>query len=193
MSQKKQEFMARKSGKAGANRVIIGVLVFLIVFAVGAYIKMTGETPKEVRWEGGNYNLGESVDYTDKLMTQKSKELIVEDGQAITPLSYVTENGFIYMEYDKDGFRLPLMSFISPSGRLVTAISFCEPCRSQSFHIRGEELVCDSCNTKWDLSTMEGIIGACMEYPPEEIDYEVVDGNILINEDDIRSWAPRDI
>ncbi|KUO51659.1 MAG: hypothetical protein APF76_13555 [Desulfitibacter sp. BRH_c19] len=192
MSQKKQEFMKRKNKKTGGNRVVIGVLIVLIVFAVGAYIKMSGDAPSEVRWEGGDYNFGQAVDYSGKILTQESIELTVEDGKAIIPLDYVTENEFIYTEYDKDDFSLPLMSYISPTGRLVTAISFCEPCRSQSFHIKGEEIICDSCNTKWDLATLDGISGGCLNYPPEEIDYQVDDGNIVISENDIRSWIPRD-
>lgn len=194
MSQKKKEFMEKQNKKIGGNRVFTGVLVFLVIIAAaGAYIKINGETPDAVRWEGGNYTFEQSVDYTGKIVTQTNIELMVEDGKAIIPLEHVSDNGFIYTEYNKDGFRLPLMSYINPSGRLVAAISFCEPCRSQSFHINGDQLICDSCNTRWELATMKGIMGGCMDYPPEEIDYEVVDGNIIIKEQDIRLWTPRDL
>ncbi len=51
------------------------------------------------------------------------------------------------------GGSLPLIAYIAPSGSLVVASSFFEPCRSNSFHIEGEEIVFGACGTRWDLRT----------------------------------------
>jgi len=76
---------------------------------------------------------------------------------------------------------------------VVGAVSYCEPCRSSSFHIRDNELVCDSCYTRWEIETLKGIAGGCMAYPPEEINYQADNGMIILDENDIRSWTPRDL
>jgi hypothetical protein len=69
----------------------------------------------------------------------------------------------------------------------------CEPCQSESFHISGDELVYDSCNTKWTLNELQGVSGGCALYPPEELNYRVVDGKVLILESDLQAWTPRKI
>ncbi|MGF7184027.1 hypothetical protein GGQ84_000102 [Desulfitispora alkaliphila] len=195
MGDKKQEFMDRQKGNKGMNRVVIGVVIFVVLFGLSAFALINNSTDTAVgnRWEGGDFNLGSEVDYSDQIVPQAQVDLEVEAGQALIQLNQVEENKFIYTQYQHEGVTLPLMAHIAPSGRLVVSISYCEPCRSQSFHINGSELVCDSCNTRWDLASMEGIVGACTDYAPEEIDYQVADGKIAISEDDIRSWTPRSL
>jgi uncharacterized membrane protein len=143
------------------------------------------------RWEGGTYNIGQQVDYLGSRVAMTDIKLEIEDGKVMFPLDAVIQNSFIFTEYDQDRFRLPLMAFIHPSGRLVAAVSFCEPCRSESFHIDGRDLVCDSCRTRWAIADFRGISGGCKEYAPEELNYEVIDGMVVISEKDIMSWVPR--
>jgi uncharacterized protein len=89
------------------------------------------------------------------------------------------------------GNTLPMLAYVAPSGRAVVATSFCEPCRSTSFHIEGDQLVCDSCFTRWDLNTLAGLAGGCMDYPPEEVVAEVRGDQLFIPIEALESWVPR--
>lgn len=89
------------------------------------------------------------------------------------------------------GNVLPVMSYLSPGGRLVVATSFCEPCRSTLFHFEGNQLVCDVCFTRWDLNTLLGIGGGCFDYPPEELAAEVRDDTVFVPSADLETWVPR--
>lgn len=89
------------------------------------------------------------------------------------------------------GGSIPLISYIAPSGNLVVATSFCEPCKSTSFHIEGNTLVCDTCFTKWDLNTLQGVSGGCTAYPPQALKVQQQGGNIVVATADLESWAPR--
>lgn len=89
------------------------------------------------------------------------------------------------------GNVLPLLAYVAPSGRLVVATSFCEPCRSWTFHIEGNQLVCDVCFTRWDLNTLMGVGGGCMDYPPEQVTAEIRGDQIFVPAADLEAWLPR--
>lgn len=89
------------------------------------------------------------------------------------------------------GNVLPLMAYVAPTGRLVVATSFCEPCRSTTFHFEGKQLVCDVCFTRWDLSTLIGISGGCFDYPPEEVTAEIRGDQVFVPQADLEAWVPR--
>jgi len=87
---------------------------------------------------------------------------------------------------------LPVTIYVASSGKVVAAISLCEPCSGSTFHIRGTRLVCNACATLWSLETLKGIAGGCMDYPPDQVAYTVADGKLVLDENELRSWIPRD-
>jgi hypothetical protein len=89
------------------------------------------------------------------------------------------------------GGTIPLISYIAPNGNLVVATSFCEPCKSTSFHIEGNTLVCDTCFTKWDLNTLQGVSGGCTAYPPLVLKVKQQGANIVVATADLENWTPR--
>lgn len=89
------------------------------------------------------------------------------------------------------GNVLPVLAYIAPSGKLVVATSFCEPCRSTTFHFEGNILVCDVCFTRWELNTLLGIGGGCFDYPPEELTAEIRGDTLFVPAADLEAWVPR--
>jgi hypothetical protein len=86
---------------------------------------------------------------------------------------------------------LPVLAYIAPSGRLVVASSLCEPCHSYEFHIEGNDLVCNSCFTHWDLNTLQGKSGGCQAYPPSELKSTVQGATVSVPTDVLENWLPR--
>ncbi|MBO8167856.1 MAG: DUF2318 domain-containing protein [Thermoanaerobacteraceae bacterium] len=190
--EKREEFVSGSQKYRGPNRVVILVFVLIAVVGVGWFAFATRDTavlPK--RYEGGNYNIGKTPDYDGKTISMTDIENVVKDGKLIILLDEVIENKIIYTEYSKNGKRNAVTSFITPAGRLVVAMAMCEPCRSERFHIEDNVLVCDTCGTRWYLNDLRGISGGCLQYPPEELPYEVRNGQILVPEDIVREWEPR--
>lgn len=87
--------------------------------------------------------------------------------------------------------NVPLLAYISNEGRLVTAVAICEPCKSNRFHIEGEELVCNVCGTSWKLNSLEAVRGACAEYPPALLPSTIVGNEIQIDRALVDNWHPR--
>ena len=83
-----------------------------------------------------------------------------------------------------------MLAYVAPSGRLVVASALCEPCHSYEFHIEGNDLVCNSCFTHWDLNTLEGKSGGCQAYPPMELTTVVQGDTVNVPTDAPRKLGP---
>lgn len=82
----------------------------------------------------------------------------------------------------KSGEYLPLITIITPAKKVISGIRVCEPCGSFSFHIvQGKYLDCDSCHTKWNIETLNGVEGGCQSYPPPQLSSLVGNDNIGID------------
>ncbi len=55
------------------------------------------------------------------------------------------------------------------TGRVITGISMCEPCKSTRFRIKDRTLVCNACDWEWQMEPHKGIKGGYMNYPPKII------------------------
>ncbi len=115
----------------------------------------------------------------------------VENGKIIVPLSAVKEKKFVAFNYVTATKNVPLLAYISGEGKVVTAVSMCEPCNSQRFHIRGEQLVCNSCGSTWELNNLRAISGTCGRYPPDAIPSAIVGNDVQIDEAIVARWQRR--
>ena len=115
----------------------------------------------------------------------------VEKGKISIPLDVVKEKKMVRFEYEDNGDKIPLLAYITQTGRVVTAVSMCEPCRSTRFHINDKKIVCNACATEWNLETLKGIQGGCLNYPPDVIPSTIEKDRIQIDEKIITQWKPR--
>lgn len=169
---------------------IVGILT--VVIMIGTYIIVANGNKPSVSVNAAA-DIGQKMNYSSEVKLEQTKvESKVENGQAIvTSLSTVKENKFIWTEYKANGKRIPLTAFIQPDGKVMVAVSFCEPCKGETFHIIGNQIVCNVCGTVWDLQTLKGISGGCQAYPPEALTYSLNGDNLEIPQSILDAWAPR--
>ncbi|MCZ7665037.1 MAG: DUF2318 domain-containing protein [Thermoleophilia bacterium] len=198
LAEKRQRF--EEAGKFPVRKVaLIGVAVAVLLFG-GFY--------GYVRWQESR-QVGGVVVMPDVRYPAAQVEMVTLDSATQTadgiaiPLADLEKDyivGFTYARTNPmpEGYQLaaggnvlPLMAYIAPTGRLVVATSFCEPCRSTTFHFEDKQLVCDVCFTRWDLSTLIGIGGGCFDYPPEEVAAEVRGDRVFVPQADLEAWVPR--
>ncbi len=197
LQQKRERF--DDAGRFPLKKVLaLGFAVFALIFG-GAYGYQAWQAGQAV----GGPSLTDSVSYegTQVAMT------VVEATQTAEGLSFpvaeVEANSLIRVNYERTqpmpqeyqqlvgGNSLPILAYVAPDGSLVAASSFCEPCRSLDFHIEGDKLVCNVCFTTWELSTLEGVQGGCLDYPPEEVTAEVRGDQVFLPAADLEAWQPR--
>lgn len=114
----------------------------------------------------------------------------VSNGKISVPIRALENGALISFQYD-NATTLPLLAYTGPSGKTIAAVSFCEPCKSDKFHIENGNLVCNACGTVWALENHKGISGGCQEYPPEILPSIIQGGQLLIDETAAKAWKPR--
>ncbi|HSB06151.1 MAG TPA: Fe-S-containing protein [Thermodesulfobacteriota bacterium] len=133
----------------------------------------------------------DKTEYWSKAIRMTDVSAKMENGKISIPLDFVKEKKIVRFEYEGNGVKIPLLSYITDGGNIVTAVSVCEPCRSTKFHIKDKLIVCNSCYTEWNLETLKGIKGGCLKYPPDVIPNKIDKGLILIDEKSVTQWKPR--
>ena len=175
--------------KKKAPWMLVSLILVAVVLAGVAYWVIAGGAKPDARigTQGGL----RGVDYAGQTIPMADIQAKVEDGKISIPLDVVKEKKMVRFEYEGKGRKIPLLSYVTLAGRVVTAVSMCEPCRSTRFHIKDKTLICNACYTEWNLETLQGIKGGCMNYPPEVIPNTVENGRILIEEKVVLGWKPR--
>jgi len=188
-SSKREKFVA----PAKRNNVPIVLIAagLVIVLGIGGYLlfgqKPSGEAAKATA------SIGETVRYSPNERLQQTKvPSKLENGKVtVATLSQVKQAKFTWTEYKNNGKRVPVTAFAQPNGKLLVAVSICEPCNSETFHITGDKIICNACGTVWDLNTLKGLSGGCQEYPPDALSYTVNGDNIQVDQAVLDAWKPR--
>jgi nitrite reductase/ring-hydroxylating ferredoxin subunit len=82
------------------------------------------------------------------------------------------------------GDRMNFMAY-GLNGETYARANVCPPCRSVGFSLLGDILVCDSCGTRFNANTGDGISGACKDYPKAEVAYTISDGKLAMQYNDL--------
>lgn len=167
------------------------IVIMLVAIALPVSWLIFKESPQAESSRMTATQVTERASYVDRSIPMAKVDVAVQKGAVEVPLGLVKMNRLVSFEYQRPDGQIPLLAYITPSGKLVAAVSVCEPCRSTKFHIEGHEMVCNSCFTRWDLETLKGISGGCLKYPPDTLPHEIQEGKIMIKELDIKNWKPR--
>lgn len=188
MQSKKDQFTKPSKSKlpiilGGAGAVIAALLLFLV-------FRPSGDSGKPYFGEP----IVSSRSYVGRLVSMTRVEPVIEDGLIKLSLNEIDENNIVYFEVENNENQLvPLMAYVTPTGRLFVGSSMCEPCRGRTFSLAGEALVCDTCRTTYAVETHEFISGsqACGSYPPVNMNPVVENGTITIRLEDVLNWRIR--
>ncbi len=178
------------SGKSNNSKMIFNaVLLFLFAGSIFYYFATTHTKEEEIIL--AQPKVISEIEYLDTRFDMATAEVKVEDGNIILSLDEVLDKKFVRFVYKSSLREIPMLAYISEDGNLVTSISMCEPCNSTTFHIKGDELVCNSCGSTWELNSLKEVSGSCGKYPPDPIPSKISGNKILISESDVQSWRRR--
>ena len=166
-------------------------LTLLVVFASSLFIYFATSKTKEEKIISEQPEVIGSVKYPAAGYNMQPITASVVNGNIVFPLDEVLTKKFVRFVYSGNNIEVPLLAYLNEDGKLVTSISMCEPCNSTTFHIKGDELVCNSCGSTWDLNNLNAISGSCGKYPPDPIPSKVAGNEIQIDEYLVTSWTRR--
>ena len=185
---KKEKVLGEKKRKHLWIPISLAVVAAALVVA-GYWVIQgnTGANPKV----SSQPKVTEKVDYTGQTVRMTDIKAKVEKGKISIPIEVVKEKKIVYFQYEGNGVIIPLLAYVTQTGRVVTAVSMCEPCKSTRFHINDKKIVCNACATEWHLETLKGIQGGCLNYPPDVIPSTIEKDRIQIDEKIVTQWKPR--
>lgn len=205
LKEKKAKVMQKKAKVSMTSVLIIAVIA--IMAAGGFWISRSGTSetrqvkpPKQVR----RAKVSGPVDFTQGRVDMQNIDYKTEGKNVVISLNEVKKKKFVRFEFRSPKINvkqrnfageplLPMMAMVAPSGKLLVAVSYCEPCRATTFHTeKDSSLTCNICGTKWDLESLIAWSGACMPYPPDEVQVAVTGGKVLIPKAYLESWEPRE-
>ncbi len=115
-----------------------------------------------------------------------------QDGTGFSvSLDEVVESKIVRFDYTRpDGQIVPMLAYVKPLGGLFVGVSYCPPCEGEGQRIEVDgSLTCESCGTKRNLETNEGISGPCKLYPIDEVPVSVDGDRIVIDSSVLDTWA----
>jgi uncharacterized protein len=178
--------------------IFVAVPALVIAFRSQAQLHLTYFGTKIE--EHGPYFRGQQV-------RMKRIDATIRDGFVEVPLRVIEEAKLVQFEVPLPewNMNMPMIAYVGPTGRLVTAFGYCELCQTPGYHFDSNTLVCDKCMTTWALEgdgpapqtrpSHMGFAGNCRRFGPEFVDNQVVDGPdgkiVRISERRIHQWRPR--
>lgn len=196
--------------------IIVGVVVAVVVIGVGAFAMFSGGNGSGTGTgqQGGGVDINKyltrflpssyqepsissAVDYAQQpSIDMADVQNNVANGFMEISLSDIKNKKLILTKYEKKQVSsnagttgLPVMAYIKPSGKLFVAVSFCPPCQGIKHTIQPDgTLTCNTCGTKRDLESQEGLSGACKLYPPDELPVEIKGDKVLISQEVLDNW-----
>jgi nitrite reductase/ring-hydroxylating ferredoxin subunit len=108
----------------------------------------------------------------------------VSGGNVSIPLSEVTDNWNTALKLQASGVDDNFMAYVL-DGQVYVRASICPPCRSKSFSLVKDTLVCDTCGTVFKAKTGAGISGACVKYPKASVSYTIDQGKVVMSVSDL--------
>ena len=187
-SDKRQKVLEGDKNSRDKNIIYIG----LALFALLGFMLFLDSLPSMVNPVVERQPvISEPFDYPATPVRMRSAPVETRDGKIIFKLADLKKNKFLRFDYSSGTSTLPLLAYISEEGKVITAVSVCEPCNSTSFHIKGEQLVCNSCGTTWEVNSLNGVSGSCQKFPPDAVPSVVVGDEVHIDEQAVASWRRR--
>lgn len=183
---KKKVFQSGK--KKDRNKYWLGAAVIVIT---GLIIIYNRQPSKEYSIIKEQPQVTNSVSYPSYRYEETYTIAYAKNGNVILPLDLVKEKKMVKFDFLNNDGKIPILAYLTEDGKVVTAISMCEPCNSTDFHIQGSNLVCNSCGTTWNLNNLDAVSGSCSKYPPDPIPSKVIGNEIQIDENLVTNWQRR--
>lgn len=97
------------------------------------------------------------------------------------PVSEVQKDTIVHFKVTDAGGKTTTFMAYNFEGKTYARADVCPPCRSTSFSLVGDTLVCDNCGTVFDAKTGDGISGSCVNFPKADVAFQVNNGTIVMN------------
>jgi hypothetical protein len=165
--------------------VLFGIIVLILFFIFYNYL-----TIEEHGVISAQPTVGDGRFYENRTVEMVDITSHIRDGYLIFYLDDVFQHELVRVEYQSPTASIPVLSYISPKGKLVTAISISEPCNATRFTIIDGAIKCNNCNAQWEVGTMKAL-SCCPNNYPDPINSDVIGNEVRISLSTLENWRRR--
>lgn len=166
-----------------------GLIVVMLIAGLSIYLKVLlreyhpviAEQPEVVV----QFNYGVEQKIASVPVTAR-----MEGNAVVIPLQAVLDAKIVRF-FDPEGVQaVPVIAYVTPEGKIVTAMSLSENCRSTDFYLKGHNIHCASCPSYWNMSSLEAY-ACCQMFYPDPIPSTLVNAQIRVDAEILRKWKTR--
>lgn len=128
--------------------------------------------------------------YRDDQIRSTPVEAMMVGGKIGIPLRSVQEHKLVRFFDPEKVQELPMIAYVTPQGKLVTAMSKSEQCGSTDFYLSGDNIHCATCGSYWNMASMEAY-ACCQRFFPDPIPSSVSGDMVVIDPAAVRQWQSR--
>ncbi len=168
--------------------VIRGAIVVVLVVGIGAFLDQLLRTFHPVIERQPDVAM--VTMYRDEQIRSTPVEAVMIGGKIGVPLRIVQEHKLVRFFDPEKVQEVPVIAYITPQGKLVTAMSKSEQCGSTDFYLSGNNIHCASCGSYWNMASMEAY-ACCQRFYPDPIPSSVSGDMVVIDPAAVRQWQSR--
>ena len=176
------------AGKSITHKVALVVFPVVVLLGIGIFFVYMNPSVHPVIKQQPVVAM--AAHYDSNFVTMTNVSFKEEGNDLIFSLSDLKQHRLVRFEYVGAATTRPVMAYIAPDGRLVTAISVSDHCGSTEFKSKDNKIYCAHCPSVWDMMTMEAY-ACCAKYYPDPIPSRVVENEVHVARDDVEKWAGR--
>ena len=167
---------------------IRGIILLVLVVGVGAFLDQLLRTFHPVIERQPDVAM--VTMYRDEEIRSTPVEAVMIDGKIGVSLRSVQEHKLVRFFDPEKQQEVPIIAYITPQGKLVTAMSKSEQCGSTDFFLSGNNVHCASCGSYWNMASMEAY-ACCQRFYPDPIPSSVSGDMVVIDPAAVRQWRSR--
>ncbi|MDP1677699.1 MAG: Fe-S-containing protein [Bacteroidota bacterium] len=177
------------SKKQRMIKIISAIVIIVVLFSgFGYFVATIGRSYHPIIDDQPSIGFGINA-APGKIMSNKINGAI-EGNDIVFPLEIVTNYRIIRLDDPEGKQTVPILAYITPRGKVVTAMSISESCRSNDFYLEGNNIHCANCPSNWNMESMEAY-ACCQKYYPDPIPSKVINGQVHIEKNIVQNWRTR--
>lgn len=189
MTVEMDEHQHQKIAKPKTRLIAIGLTILVVAAGFSAYVGVLFREFHPVIDKQPSVVVPIEYGITQKIPSQMITARI-EQGFITIPLQRILDHKLVRF-YDPEGIqKIPMLAYVTPEGKIVTAMSKSENCQSEDFYLEGHNIHCASCPSYWNMSSLEAY-ACCQRFYPDPIPSTLVGGDVRIDAQVVRNWQPR--
>ncbi len=170
-------------------KIVSGIILAAVLLSgIGYFAATIGRTYHPIIAEQPSIGYGITPSQ-GKIISNKTTAMM--QGNDIVIAEELVMNYRIVRINDPEGKQtVPILLYVTPRGKIVSAMSISESCRSTDFYLEGENIHCANCPSYWNMESLEAY-ACCQRYYPEPIPSKKVGGQIRIDKNLVQNWRTR--